>query len=132
RLADLPRAENRDPHHARLQVAFLRPCALGKRRRRMHGQCSCVFMTAPTSVAYEPGVVARQQVDAREPRPFPVGGEELVRLLRLAAPAPQLGGQLHEPEVPREPALVAPETLPAHDADPPPSEAALALHAPRG
>src|SRR5437763_857688 len=80
--------------------------------------------TRPPGVAYPPGVVARQPADAREPRPFPAGGGELARLRRLDAPAPQLGGQLHEPEVAREPALVAPETLQAHDADRPRSEAA--------
>src|SRR5581483_7182038 len=80
---------------------------------------------------YEAGPVARQQVHAREPRPLAVGGEQRVGLLRLDAPAPERGRELHEAEVAREAALVAPEPLQADDADRPRPQAGLARE-PRG
>src|SRR3954470_4970172 len=76
---------------------------------------------------YEPGVVARQQVDAREPCPLAVWGEELVRFLGLDAPAPQLRGELDEAEVPCETALVAAETFEADDSHRPGPEPPFAL-----
>src|SRR5438034_1611665 len=79
---------------------------------------------------YEPGVVARQEVDAREPRPLLVGREQLVRLLGLDPAAPERRGELDEAEVAREPVLVASETLEADDADRPRAETAFALQAP--
>src|SRR4051812_50192416 len=51
---------------------------------------------------YEPGVVARQQVDAREARPFAAGLEQRVRLLGL-----------HPPAAPRRAALAPPPPPPA-------------------
>src|SRR5947208_1867308 len=76
---------------------------------------------------YEPGLVARQQVDAGEARPLLVGGEQLVRLLGLDPPPPERRGELDEPEVARESPLVAAEPLEADDADRPRPEAPLAL-----
>ena len=80
--------------------------------------------------AYESGVVSRQEVHAREPGPLAVGLEQDVRLLGLDVPSPERGGQLDEPEVAREPALVAAEALEADDAGRPGAEAALALEPP--
>ena len=77
--------------------------------------------------AYESGRVSRQQVHAREPGPLAVGLEQGVGLLGLDAPSPELRGELDEPEVAREPALVAAEALEADDAGRPRPEPALAL-----
>ena len=66
--------------------------------------------------AYESGVVSRQQIHAREPGPLAVGLEQGVGLLGLDAPAPERRGELDEPEIAREPALVAAEPLEADDA----------------
>src|SRR5579884_4412403 len=79
-----------------------------------------------TAQDYESRVVARQQVDAREAGPFAVRREQLVGLLGLDAAPPELGAQLHQPEVACEPALVAAEALEADDADRPRAEPALA------
>ena len=79
--------------------------------------------------AYESGVVSRQQVHAREPGPLAVGLEQRVGLLGLDAPSPERRGELHEPEIAREPALVAAEPLEADDARRPGAEPALALEA---
>src|SRR5439155_11160837 len=76
---------------------------------------------------YEPGAVARQQVDAREARPLLVGSEQLVRLLGLDPPAPERRRELDQAEVACEPVLVAAEALEADDADRPRAETALAL-----
>src|SRR4051794_38026364 len=76
--------------------------------------------------AYESGAIARQQVDACEPGPFLVRGEQDVRLLRLDVPSPERRGELDEPEVAREPALIAAEPFEADDADRPRPEPALA------
>ncbi len=77
--------------------------------------------------AYESGVVSRQHVHTREPGPLAVGLEEGVRLLGLDAASPERRGELHEPEVAREPSLVAAEPLEADDARRPRAEPALAL-----
>src|SRR6266550_260254 len=76
---------------------------------------------------YEPGAVARQQVDTREARPLPVGREQRVGLLGLDPPAPERGGELDEAEVAREPVLVAAKALEADDPDRPGAEPAFAL-----
>src|SRR5205814_9917670 len=52
---------------------------------------------------YEPGVVSRQQVDARETGPLAVRHEQLVGLLCLDAPSPERGCELDEPEIARQP-----------------------------
>ena len=77
--------------------------------------------------AYESGVVSRQEIHAREPGPLAVGLEQGVGLLGLDAPAPERRGELHEPEIAREAALVAAEPLEADDAGRPGPEPALAL-----
>src|SRR5438105_5813710 len=78
---------------------------------------------------YEPGVVARQQVDAGEPGPLFVRGEQLVGLLGLDAPPPELRCELDEPEVARESPFVAAEPLEADDSHRPRPESPLALEA---
>src|SRR5262245_61976010 len=76
--------------------------------------------------AYESGAIARQEVDARQPGPFLVRSEQRIGLLGLDPAPPERGGELDEPEVAREPALVAAEAVQADDADGPRPEAALA------
>jgi hypothetical protein len=72
-------------------------------------------------------VVSRQQVHAGEAGPLAVRLEERVRLLGLDPASPELGGELHEAEVAREPALVAAEAFQADDADRPRPEPALSF-----
>src|SRR4051794_23495344 len=74
---------------------------------------------------YETPAVARQEVYAREPRPFTVWREQLVALLGLDPPAPQCRRELREPEVAIEAELVPAEALDAHDPDRPGPEPAL-------
>src|SRR4051812_33791714 len=76
--------------------------------------------------AYESGAITRQEVHTREPGPLAVRRQQHVGLLGLDVPTPQGGGELHEPEVARQPPLVAAEAFEADDADRPRSEAALA------
>jgi hypothetical protein len=76
---------------------------------------------------YEPGLVSRQEVDARQPGPLAVRREQLVRLLRLHPAPAERRHELHEPQVAREAALEPAEALEADHADRPRPEAPLAL-----
>src|SRR6188768_2963411 len=76
--------------------------------------------------AYESGAIARQEIHTREPGPLAVRRQQHVGLLGLDTASPKCGGELHEPEVAREPALVAAEAFEADDADRPRPDAAFA------
>src|SRR5919198_5985232 len=86
---------------------------------------------------HEAAAEAKQEVDAREPRPLLVGLEERRRLRPLdpAATAAERDDELHQAEVAHEPALVAAEPFEADDSDRPRPEPALpeetGLHPPR-
>ena len=109
-----PAADDRDPplRHAR---------SLPMRRALADGQ--------------QPARVAGEQVDAREPGPFAVRLEQLVRLPASTA-APQRARQLDEAEVADEPAVVAAEaveaTTPTDHGPSPRSRSSRAATAPSG
>src|SRR5436189_3884705 len=76
---------------------------------------------------HETEPVGREQVDAREARPFAVGLEELRRFPRLDPAAAHGGAELDEAEVAGDPALEAAEPFEADHAYRPGAEPALPL-----
>src|SRR5215831_4340142 len=82
------------------------------------------------SRGYVSGVERGEHVDARQPGPLAVRGEELVRLLRLGGAPAQCGDELDEAQVARESALETAEPLEADDPDRPRPEARFALEPP--
>src|SRR5215470_19371123 len=83
------------------------------------------------SRGYVSGVERGEHVDARQPGPLAIRGEELVGLLRLGRAPAERGDELDEAQVAREPALETAESLEADDPDRPRPEARLALEPPR-
>src|SRR5581483_1349255 len=75
-------------------------------------------MTQGYETSGEPG----EEVHAREPAPFAVRREQLVRLLGLDPPAPERRGELRKPEIALQPVLVSAEALQADDAERPRAE----------
>ena len=99
------------------------------RGRRDPPRCGAQAATRASGKGTRPRATPGQQVDAREPGPLAVRGEQRVGLLGLDPAAREGGGELDQAEIALQASFVATEPLEADDADRPRAQAPLALQA---